>query len=82
MPPQEHNHSAQDAILSNDILNLKDIIELRFSHITEKLDGIHEQTKKTNGRVTKLEAWRNIIVGAGCMLSIIFTIFKFIYPLF
>jgi len=35
-------------------------------------DGILQHTKKTNGRVTKLETWRNYIIGGTIVLGTVF----------
>jgi hypothetical protein len=34
-----------------------------FATIDEKLDTIHEQTVKTNGRVNSLERWQSYLQG-------------------
>ena len=51
--------------LSNDT-----VVEM-FKNIDEKLDAIHEQTIKTNGRVTSLEGWKNQIMGALKIISVL-----------
>lgn len=55
-------------------------IEVMFKNIEEKLDAIHEQTLKTNGRVTvaeghisNLQQWKGTITGATSVLAILFT---------
>lgn len=59
------------------------IVEM-FKNIDQKLDTIHEQTSKTNGRVTSLEGWKNQVMGALKMVSvflvpvILFLIYRFI----
>ena len=37
--------------------NLNDGCQQRFDRLDEKLESIHTQASKTNGRVTKLEKW-------------------------
>ncbi len=46
-------------------------IAVMFKNIDEKLDTIHEQTLKTNGRVTKLESWRGFITGGLAILAVL-----------
>ena len=39
-------------------------------HILEDAAEIKEQVKRTNGRVSKLEEWRSILIGAWGVLTI------------
>jgi len=40
-------------------------------YVREKLDSIHSQVEKTNGRVQSLERWRAAMAGGMTVLSII-----------
>jgi len=40
-------------------------IALTLKYLKTKIDEVHEQTKKTNGRVNSLERWKWLIVGGG-----------------
>lgn len=49
-----------------------------FGEVTERFDtqdkllaSILEQTKKTNGRVSKLEIWRGILIGGAVIVTTI-----------
>lgn len=53
-------------------------LQLMFEHIKEhnkyveeNLRSIEEQTKKTNGRVSKLEKWQSYVFGATAVLTVI-----------
>lgn len=46
-------------------------IDRMFSEIQDTLKRIEEQTTRTNGRVSKLENWRNYIGGALAVISFI-----------
>ncbi len=41
---------------------LPDGCQQRFDRIDEKLESIHTQASKTNGRVTKLEKWNLVFL--------------------
>lgn len=52
-------------------ISLKTIVESNFREHGAILQRIEEQVVKTNGRVTKLEQWRSMLVGAWIMTTLI-----------
>lgn len=48
--------------------DLPDGCQQRFDRIDEKLEAIHTQASKTNGRVSKLEKWSLVFITALAVL--------------
>ncbi len=46
-------------------------LNTHFDEIKSSLDRIEEQTKKTNGRVSRLEGWKMYISGALAIITIL-----------
>jgi len=51
--------------------SIKDHIDERFDELSTKADRIESQTIKTNGRVTKLEGWKNWIGGGLAFITVV-----------
>ena len=81
MESQSYNENSNDAMFSKLLSRLEaqdKMTKIHFQHVTEQLEVIATQTKLTNGRVTKLEQWRDAIntkvaVIASC-ISIAFSV--------
>lgn len=64
-------------VLAQEMKDFRDYVTLQLTTIQKRQDEIHEQVKKTNGRVTKLEKFVWFGMGIGSTVSIFWTIFTF-----
>lgn len=70
--------------INNNVLTLVTKIDKTVAIMANDVIGIHEQTKKTNGRVTKNTKWRQMITGGLIAMNALYlpiafyVIFKFI----
>lgn len=59
--------------------NLEKKFDEKHQDVMTVLERIETQTMKTNGRVNKLELWRNIIIGGGLVIMACGTLFARLY---
>lgn len=65
---------------SRELMDAKlDNILLRIAEIKDIATATHDQAKRTNGRVTKLEGWRLYVLGAFSLVTVIFSGAIYIY---
>ncbi len=50
---------------------IEKLFDAKLETVHQKLDSIDTQTKKTNGRVSLLEAWKNRIIGGLIVTQVI-----------
>lgn len=60
-----------DDIILEKIDSLTELIELKFKYNGEQHEEIVKHQKETNGRVTKLEKYKNIMTGAVAVSNVI-----------
>lgn len=66
----QHDEFA-DAQLDTKITAVQESQTRDMANVKEKLELILEQTTRHNGRMSKIEAWRNTMIGALAILTII-----------
>lgn len=67
----EQKQEVDNDVLLERINNLIETTRVNTLNNKEDHEKILVQTTKTNGRVTKLEAWRNIITGGLLILNVV-----------
>lgn len=65
------NEPCSNEVIIERLEGMKALIAQEFAGVKETIDGIHEQTKRTNGRVTSLEVWRGRIVGGIAVSNVV-----------
>jgi len=64
------NRDCSTGDLREYIQQAHDHLKENIMNVDKKIDSIHMEVKKTNGRVTRLETWRWIVTGFVLCLSI------------
>lgn len=54
-----------------EIIDLEKLFDAKLETVNKSLEAILSQTIKTNGRVNKLEAWMNKVIGALLITEVI-----------
>lgn len=62
---------SNDKVIMQKLDSLKELIELKFKNNKGEHNEIVKHQKETNGRVTRLEAYKNIATGAVIVSNVV-----------
>lgn len=68
--PIAAEHSTKIAVLESKLDGLRDDLSAHSEHVTEALHGLRDQIIKQNGRVRRMEVWKDRMQGAMAVLTI------------
>lgn len=70
MPYPMADHQMRIAVLEERMGQVHDALEQHGERIAQALDGLRDQIIKQNGRVRRMEVWKDRIQGAMAVLTI------------